>query len=225
MCSGPARSESGHLRIVVCTPVYAGPTRQYCESMVALCQWSAARGHELVYRARSSPVVALARAACLGASSRGGARQVPFGGEAYDAILWIDADIVFRPEQAEQLLARDAPIVAGLYRVVGGRHYAAAHWDEVHFRACGEMPMLPVGSVAGSDLVRVAYAGMGFMVVRPGVFEAMEYPWFAPMRVRVGDCQDLCMEDVAFCLRAARAGFPVQVDPAVVVGHVKSVVL
>jgi hypothetical protein len=84
-------------------------------------------------------------------------------------------------------------------------------------------PLLNKGE--GESLVEVAYTGMGFMLVKRGVFEKLEYPWFRPIEKKIGAMVDFTMEDVAFCLRAKEAGFKVLVDPAVRVGHEKKVVL
>ena len=44
----------------------------------------------------------------------------------------------------------------------------------------------------------------------------MKYPWFAPkMQVfESGDVQDMCGEDVSFCLDAIAAGYKIWCDPA-----------
>ena len=50
----------------------------------------------------------------------------------------------------------------------------------------------------------VDYTGFGWVMIRKGVFEnkATKYPWFAPkMQVfESGAVQDMCGEDVSFCL-------------------------
>lgn len=74
------------------------------------------------------------------------------------------------------------------------------------------------------ELIEVAYTGMGFMLVKKGVFEILGYPWFKPIEKRIGDMVDFTMEDVAFCLRAREKGFEVLIDPTVKVGHEKEVV-
>ena len=55
------------------------------------------------------------------------------------------------------------------------------------------------------------YAGFGWLLIKHGVFEHsdMKYPWFAPkMQVfESGEVQDMCGEDVSFCLDAKEAGF------------------
>ena len=51
----------------------------------------------------------------------------------------------------------------------------------------------------------------------------MPYPWFAPkMQVfESGEVQDMCGEDVSFCLDAKEAGFDIWCDPRIRVGHEK----
>jgi len=88
---------------------------------------------------------------------------------------------------------------------------------------CGEgEPPVAVGEVC---LLPVSYTGMGFMLVKFGVFESMEYPWFKPLEKQIGDMCDFTMEDVSFCLRAQEKGYKIFVDPAVIVGHEKKMVL
>ena len=52
----------------------------------------------------------------------------------------------------------------------------------------------------------------------------MKYPWFAPkMQVfESGAVQDMCGEDVSFCLDAIDAGFEIWCDPRIRVGHEKN---
>jgi len=63
------------------------------------------------------------------------------------------------------------------------------------------------------------------MLIKKGVFESMEYPWFRPEFVQVGNAKDFTMEDVAFCREATRKGYKILVDPTVIVGHEKTRVL
>ena len=58
----------------------------------------------------------------------------------------------------------------------------------------------------------------GWVLIKNGVFEneQMKYPWFAPkMQVfESGAVQDMCGEDVSFCLDAIEeAGFEIWCDP------------
>ena len=54
----------------------------------------------------------------------------------------------------------------------------------------------------------VDYTGFGWVLIKNGVFENLEYPWFAP-KMQVfdsGEVQDMCGEDVSFCLDAKEKG-------------------
>lgn len=55
----------------------------------------------------------------------------------------------------------------------------------------------------------------------------MEYPWFAPkMQVfESGNVQDMCGEDVSFCLDAKEMGYDIWCDPRIRVGHEKTRVI
>jgi hypothetical protein len=72
----------------------------------------------------------------------------------------------------------------------------------------------------------VDYAGFGWLLIKHGVFEhsEMKYPWFAPkMQVfESGEVQDMCGEDVSFCLDAKESGFEIWCDPRIRVGHEKT---
>jgi hypothetical protein len=75
----------------------------------------------------------------------------------------------------------------------------------------------------------VDYTGFGWVLIKNGVFEHsdMKYPWFAPkMQIfESGEVQDMCGEDVSFCLDAIEAGFEIWCDPRIRVGHEKSRVI
>jgi GT2 family glycosyltransferase len=111
--------------------------------------------------------------------------------------------------------------------MAGGRQFAAVRdWDEGYFAEHGCFRFLTPADLNGKgELLEVAYAGMGFMLVKRGVFEQMDYPWFRPIEKTIGKAVDFTMEDVTFCLRVRETGSPVMVDPAVTVGHMKSTIL
>ena len=72
------------------------------------------------------------RTKCLGASLDRGTDQKPFGGKIdYDYIMWIDSDIIFKPEQFFKLIDHDRDIVSGLYMMQDNINYATVeHMDE-----------------------------------------------------------------------------------------------
>jgi hypothetical protein len=166
-----------------------------------------------------------ARNQCLGGNVLKGENQKPFDGKLeYDYIMWIDSDQAFHPHQFEKLLKADKDIVAGLYLMEDGKQYATVEKrNQEHFLSNGTYEFLtPETAKDKEDLVEVDYTGMGFMLVKKGVFEALSYPWFKPIEYRFeNSIVDFAMDDVSFCHLAKEKGFKVLVDPKVIVGHEK----
>jgi len=179
-----------------------------------------------------SPVVYFARTMCLGGDYNFGTNQKPFQGSLdYDYIMWIDSDILFTPEHFFSLLDHDKDIVSGVYMMADNKHYAVVEsWDNEKMLKEGNFEFLNREKLAEKDgLFKVAYAGFGWMLIKKGVFESLEYPWFRPMWTEFtnGDktIKDFASEDATFCRMIAEKGFDVWVDPKTIVGHEKTVIL
>ena len=119
-------------------------------------------------------------------------------------------------------------IAAGWYSTEDGKTTSVAHWlDEDDFRSNGGVMNHEMvdGISKRKKPFTVDYTGFGWVVIKKGVFEdeKMTYPWFAPkMQVfESGEVQDMCGEDVSFCLDAMDAGFEIWCDPVIRVGHEK----
>ena len=131
--------------------------------------------------------------------------------------------------------SKQRPIVSGWYCTEDGRTTSVAHWlDEEDFsNNGGVMNHETLDSIQKrTKPFTVDYAGFGWLLIQKGVFEdfdengkkKIEYPWFAPkMQVfESGNVQDMCGEDVSFCLDAKEAGFEIWCDPRIRVGHEKT---
>jgi glycosyl transferase family 2 len=173
------------------------------------------------------------RNSALAGDKHKGEKQLPFQGEIkYDYIMWIDSDQVFEPEQFKKLLDRleenrNIHSISGLYLNEEGQEYGATIINQdpkfPDLKANGH---LSHGDVKDKkEAIRVDFNGMGFMLVRRGVFEAISYPWFIQLRYEDPTVIEYTSEDAGFCLRASEAGFATYVDPTVIVGHEKSIVL
>ena len=125
--------------------------------------------------------------------------------------------------------SKERKIVGGWYCTEDGKTTSVAHWlDEDDFRTNGGvMNHETIESISKRRKpFTVDYTGFGWLLIKKGVFEheQMPYPWFAPkMQVfESGEVQDMCGEDVSFCLDAKEAGFEIWCDPQVRVGHEKT---
>ena len=122
---------------------------------------------------------------------------------------------------------KEREIVAGWYATEDGQTTSVAHWlEEEEFRNNGGvMNHETVESISKRRKpFTVDYTGFGWVLIKKGVFENLEYPWFAPkMQVfESGNVQDMCGEDVSFCLDAKEEGFEIWCDPRIRVGHEKT---
>ena len=210
-----------------------GVSYTFLKNFVALCfdlvQNKASKQRSQDY----SSMVNFARCKCLGANVLRGPDQLPWDGKLkYDYQLWIDSDIVFNVEKFYQLVLMDEKIASGWYCTEDGKPTSVAHWlDEDDFKGNGGvMNHETLDSIAKRKKpFTVDYAGFGWLLIKHGVFEdeGIKYPWFAPkMQIfESGAVQDMCGEDVSFCLDAKEAGFRIMCDPRIRVGHEKTRVI
>ena len=218
--------------VVFCLPG-RGVSYTFLKNFVQLCFDLVQAGASIQISQDYSSMVNFARCKCLGANVLRGPDQKPWDGKLnYDWQLWIDSDIVFNTEKFYQLILMDKDIAGGWYCTEDGQTTSVAHWlEEDDFRNNGGvMNHETLDSIAKRKKpFTVDYTGFGWLLIKNGVFEdkGMPYPWFAPkMQVfESGEVQDMCGEDVSFCLDAKEAGFEIWCDPRIRVGHEKSRVI
>ena len=219
--------------IVFCLPG-RGCSYIFLKNFVQLCFDLVQNGNSIKISQDYSSMVNFARCKVLGANVLRGPNQKPWDEKLkYDYQLWIDSDIVFDSNKFWQLMDLAVPeegeekeIVAGWYATEDGHTTSVAHWlDEESFaKNGGVMNHETVESITRKKKpFTVDYTGFGWVLIKHGVFERLEYPWFAPkMQIfESGNVQDMCGEDVSFCLDAKKAGMITWCDPRIRVGHEK----
>jgi hypothetical protein len=223
--------------IVFCLPG-RGTSYVFLKNFVQLCFDMVQSGLSIQISQDYSSMVNFARCKVLGANVLRGPKQIPWDGKLqYDYQLWIDSDIVFDTNKFWQLCdlafpadGEEKEIVAGWYATEDGTTTSVAHWlEEDDFRNNGGvMNHETVESISKRRKpFTVDYTGFGWVLIKKGVFENLEYPWFAPkMQVfESGSVQDMCGEDVSFCLDAKEEGMDIWCDPRIRVGHEKTRVI
>jgi hypothetical protein len=171
-----------------------------------------------------SSMVNYARCKVIGANVTRGKYQVPFGGTIeYDYMMWIDSDIAFTSTDFFKLLEQDRDIVSGWYIQPGGLTPVVEKMDNEYFKSQGYFEFISEDAMSKrSSPFKVDYIGFGWVLIKQGVFESISYPWFAPKLIKIGeDLEDVCSEDVSFCIDAKNAGYDIWVDPKIRVGHEK----
>ena len=219
-------------QIVFCLPG-RGCSYIFLKNFVQLCFDLVQNGNGIQISQDYSSMVNFARCKVLGANVLRGPNQIPWDGKLkYDYQLWIDSDIIFNSAQFLQLVLMQKDIAAGWYMTEDGRTTSVAHWlEEQDFRTNGGV----MNHETGESMQKrrkpftVDYTGFGWVLIKNGVFEheEMKYPWFAPkmQEFESGEVQDMCGEDVSFCLDAIAAGFDIWCDTNIRVGHEKTRVI
>ncbi len=239
------------MRVIFCLPGRSF-SNNFLVSWSNLIRYCMMSGIDYVISSQYSMNIYMCRNICIGANVAAGKDQKPFQGEVeYDYIMWIDSDQVFAPEQFQALLNKmhrdDRHIVSGIYQIIGRyeeQRYACYHMvDDDYFlehKTFNPIKKAELDMLHGEDpeqrgpyaehltedgLIEVSHNGMGWMMVKKGVFESMQYPWFKTRIMDVGDTSDMIMEDHEFCLTAKENCFPTYIDPSIIVGHEKSIVI
>ena len=215
------------MKIVFCMP---GRTysREFLLAWSDLLIQATAKGHQCMISQQYSSVVHFARGRCLGGDVLKGPDQKPFQGQVeYDAMLWIDSDMVFKPEDFFNILESPHDVTAGIYMMEDLQHLAVVKdWDTEYFSKTGTFKFLSPPDLENEpQYVPVSYAGMGWMLIRKGVLEDLKYPWFWSPLQQVGELVDMSSEDVALCKAMAAAGHQVYIDKTLRVGHQKNMII
>ena len=130
-------------------------------------------------------------------------------------ILFIDSDMRFPQDMIGRLLKHDLDIVATncARRRMPTGPTAQLYKENGERELVWTMP-------ESTGLQEVGSVGMGVMLIKANVFEALAEPWFeTPWRV---DKRGYIGEDVYFCQKAAAAGFKIWIDHDVSkeIGHI-----
>jgi hypothetical protein len=212
------------VKVIFCMPG-RDYSREFLLAWSDLLMQASAKGHQCMISQQYSSVVHFARAKCLGGDVLKGPDQKPFQGSVdYDVMMWIDSDILFRPEDFFSILESPHDVTAGLYMMEDLQNFAVVkEWNTDFFEKKGTFKFLRPDDIVGApQYIPVAYAGMGWMMLKKGVVEDLKYPWFwSPLENITDGIVDMNSEDVAFCKALAAAGHPIHVDTKMRVGHQK----
>ena len=132
---------------------------------------------------------------CLGGSSIGGRDQKPFQGK-------VDYDYLMWID-SDQVFE-----------------------PQQFFKKNGYFKFLTPEDVSSrKEIFKVSYTGFGWLLVKKGVFESLDYPWVQPTWFDEDGIREMTTTDCGFMHRAAEKGHHTYIDPTIIVGHEKTSVL
>lgn len=188
-------------------------------------------GWEVILGCDYDPNVYYVRNKLLGGDVGRGPGQKPFDGKIdYDYVLWVDSDIRYNFAMVERLISHNKDVCCGLYRMKDMRNFAVVReMNDAYFAENRSYKFFDVDELdkliksEALEPFEVDYTGMGLCVVSKKAVESLEYPWFRPIWMNVGDMKDFTSEDVGFCIQLRKAGNKIWCDPKVVAGHMKMI--
>ena len=161
--------------------------------------------------------------------------------QGFGQTLWIDSDILFRPDDVDRLVSvKNAELPGGggdaeheLPGVISGV-YVKKGMRELACRIPPEIDKVVFG--VGGGFIPVLHAGCGMLVVRRWVYEAVQKKWelelcnqnhqgglipfFQPMIVTTDAGRQYLCEDYAFCERIRACGIPIWADTRMRLYHI-----
>lgn len=136
-----------------------------------------------------------------------------------DYILWLDSDMVFRPDTLEKMMEvldqhPEIDILSGLY-FKRAHPFSPVLFSKLEEKDNGEVVFEDYTDIP-DELFEVAGCGFGCVLMRTDcLFSMVEEGnigrWFTPLLGAGEDC--------AFCIRARRAGYTIYCDPSIDCGH------
>ena len=134
-----------------------------------------------------------------------------------DMYMWIDDDQVFDYRDFEKLFKHDLPIISGIYRRATGHGKVEQLSDKFACSLLGGKTLRDADVKDKITPMEVHANGFGFMLVKAEVFDKVVTP-FQPT-------SDTEWEDFAFAERARKIGYKSYIDPSIIVGHEKKLIL
>ena len=183
------------MKVLLCIPFtgYVAPQAAY--SLIPMACYSRGQGitvdmlpigMSLVYTAREQ------------------AAEAFLSGE-YDALLFIDSDMVVPADLLTKLVEADKDIVSAL------AFRRTPPYEPCIFKKC-DLENTEFWFDYPKGLIEIQGVGMACTLIKREVFETVPKPWFFPHE-NIG-------EDLAFCIRAKQVGFKIFCNTELICGHV-----
>jgi GT2 family glycosyltransferase len=143
----------------------------------------------------------------------------------YDKMLWIDSDIMWSIEDFQNIIESPHKITCGAYMISPEGEMSIAH-----LYPSGNIFHIHAKDIGNKNTyMEVDFSGFGFICIDKGVFESIEPPYFANVKVPIIQDKEHMLvtvqsEDSSWCSRAVKAGYKIMFDTRIIVGHQKKTI-
>jgi len=161
----------------------------WSETLLALTR----SGHKVLLTNENGENMLQSRNLCLGGKTWNGKTQSPFQGQIeYDYMVWINGNVAFTPQHIARMIEHmesdtEKHIISGCYLRDDNQTFdiiEQGNWDFNKFiNQGGEFHRVTRDElfIKRNSLFKADYIGFGFVCLRKGVMESLEYPWFKPL--------------------------------------------
>jgi len=194
-------------------------SNNFLNSWTNLIMWIVDNGYVFTSSVDYSSLIQTSRDLVMGTTHDS---AQPYKGDFdFDYMLMIDSDMTFHPQDLKNLIDRDVPVVSGIYRIKPDNAWSAwAGGDD------GKVPSKGGGGDWINDdyvkkhkdqMIQGDFGGLGFCLIKKEVFDKLTPPlWF-------DDKADKNYgEDVVFFRKIKAAGYDINFDLSVKLGHEKT---
>ena len=150
----------------------------------------------------------------------------------YDRVMMVDNDITLPQDALRNLLEHDADFVMGYYLnryARGENRYTTLYKVGYDWKMYDAAELVQLRE-RGEHRIKVKGGGLGCALLKPSVFEQLEFPWFKwkdidheeYFAIDAYSCTDKFQsggEDIEFCIACADAGIEIAADTRVACGH------
>lgn len=144
-----------------------------------------------------------------------------FGGNLkFKKVVFIDSDIIWTIDNIHRLLLCDKDVVCGVYPLADQFRTSISE-EKTGFITVDDFRARPKDS-----LIELDFGGLGFTACSYDALSSLSYPFFDLVNLpKVIHNTSIEGEDTLFFRKLRQNGFKAYADPAIVVGHMKPVVL
>lgn len=132
----------------------------------------------------------------------------------YDYVLWVDSDVVLPRDALAKMLTHRQHYVSGVYI----QRKQGVSIPEVYMHYGEGMVNMSPDAIPESGLMVVAATGFGCVLTTRKILEDVGYPQFEYTNAL--DHKNTVSEDVDFCVKAARSGYDITLDPSIRCKHI-----
>lgn len=214
-----------HYDVIITTPGHS-MNQHYVISLTRTIKELERRGITWLYLSQYSSDVACAREWTIlgkGQPKNDWLYNAPAMGIVdYNKIFLIDSDIEWDPEDFIKLYESEFEAVSGVYLQANGVNTTLTSTNYMQGQFTRDEIM------TRKEPFEVRGAGMGFVCIKKGIFEAIDRPWFTHMVEEMPTTSGKIWtktysEDISFVMKMNDYGFKLMVEPSVRVAHIKTV--